>query len=161
MDAAGATMIVDQDGMIADADERALEILGVTLDQLRSLPPGSFSPEPPDPAASAEFRESWEAQRTPDLVGESTIKLLDGTRKRVKFAIAPVGDGRFRVIIEPTQGSVEQDAKVYTAGQVLGEWRAAERRLTRLADGSAEAEAVLAEIERFRRQYQAFFDRSS
>ncbi len=161
MDATGATMIVEPDGMVADANQRALDMLGVTLDQLRSLPPGSFNPEPPDPAADAQFRESWEAQRSPDLVGESTIKLLDGTRKRVKFAIAPTDDGRFRVILEPTSGSVEQDAKVYTAGQVLGEWRAAERRLSDLAEGSPEAAAVRAEIERFRSRYQAFFSKGT
>ena len=95
--------------------------------------------------------------RSPDLVGESTIRLLDGSLKRVKFAISPVGEGQFKVILEPAAGSVEQRPKLYTAGQVLTEWRAAERQLAALPPDSAEADAVRAEIERFRATYQEIF----
>jgi PAS domain-containing protein len=158
--ATGATMIVNADGRVADADQAALDMLGVTLEQLRALPPGSFNAEPPNVEREAEFRDTWERRDRPDLVGEATLKLLDGTKRRVKFVIAPVGDGRFRVVMEAAAGSVEQEPTVYTAGRVLGEWRAAERRLADLPPGSAEALAVQAEIDRFRVRYQAFFDRT-
>jgi PAS domain-containing protein len=159
MGTTGAALVVDADGQVAEADDRALEILGVTFEQLRSLPPGSFNAEPADVDAERAFRASWEAQRSPDVVGESTIKLLDGTLKRVKFAIVPLDGGQFRIILEPTEGAVGEQPRLYTAGQVLSEWRAAERRLADLPPDSADAEAVRAEIERFRATYQEIFAR--
>jgi PAS domain-containing protein len=157
----GAALIVDADGQVADADDRALEMLGVTFEQLRTLPPGAFNAQPADPDADRAFRSSWEARRSPDLVGESTIKLLDGTLKRIRFAIVPLDSGQFRIILEPAESPVGQAPKVYTAGQVLSEWRAAERRLADLPPGSADADAVRAEIERFRTTYQEIFTRRS
>jgi len=48
---------------------------------------------------------------------------------------------------------------VYTAGQVLAEWRAAERRLDAIPEGTAEWRAVRHDIDVFRRRYQAMFKR--
>ena len=78
-------MILNADGSTADANREALDMLGVTHDELVGLPAGAFSPEPPDPEADAAFREQWERQGTPDIGGEATLRRLDGSSVRVKF----------------------------------------------------------------------------
>jgi hypothetical protein len=47
-----------------------------------------------------------------------------------------------------------QPTKVYTVGQVLAAWRAAERRLESLSPDTAEWAAARAEIETFRVEYR-------
>ena len=152
-------MILNADGTTADANHEALEMLGVTRDQLVSLPRGAFSPEPPDPEAEAAFREEWERQGTPDIGGEATIRRLDGSSVRVKFGITPIEEGRFVAVMEPVPAATDAPPVVYTAGQVLAEWRAAERRLTEIPEGTAEWRAVRHDIDVFRSRYQAMFKR--
>jgi hypothetical protein len=154
-------MIINADGTTADANDAALELFRVTLDELRTLPPGAFSTEPPDPVARDAFREQWERQGEPDLGGETTIRRLDGSEVRVKFGITPTEDGRFVAIMEVVGTGTDEPSVVYTAGQVLAEWRAAERRLAEIPEGSAEWRAVSREIELFRARYHALFDRLS
>lgn len=153
------TLILNGDGSTEDANAAALDLLRLTLDELRALPPGALSPEAPDPAATTAFRQQWERQGSPDLSGESTIRRLDGSEVRVKFGITPSEDGRFVAILEEVATSVEAPPVLYTAGQVLAHWRAAERRLAEVREGSAEWQAVTREIETFRARYQALFDR--
>jgi PAS domain-containing protein len=153
------TLILDADGTTADANAAALELFDVSLEQLLALPRGAFSAEPPDPAADAAFREEWERHGEPDLGGEATIRLLDGRTKRVRFGITPTDDGRFLAILEELASDAEAPPVVYTAGQVLAHWRAAERKLAEIPEGSAEWRAVSHEIDVFRRRYQALFDR--
>lgn len=153
------TLILNPDGSTADANAAALELLRVTLDELRALPPGAFSPEPPDPVATEAFREQWEREGSPDLGGEGTIRRLDGSEVRVKFGITPTDDGRFVAIMEEVASPVDAPQVLYTGGQVLALWRAAERRLAEIPEGSAEWQAVTREIEIFRSRYHALFDR--
>ena len=152
-------MVINADGTTADASPAALELLGLTLEQLRALPPGALSPEPADPVAQAAFREEWERQGLPDIGGEATMRRLDGTSIRVKFGITPIEDGRFLALIEPVAGPVHQPPTVYTAGQVLAEWRAAERRMIEIPPDSAEWHDAQAEIDQFRNRYQELFKR--
>lgn len=153
------TLTINADGTMADANEAALELLRVTLQQLRELPPGAFSAEPPDPAADAAFREQWEREGAPDIGGEGTLRRPDGTSVRVKFGITPLDDGRFLAILQEIDAEPDAPPIIYTAGQVLAEWRAAERRLAAIVEGSPEWRALSDEIEVFRRRYQAVFDR--
>ena len=153
------TLILNPDGSTADANAAALELLRVTLDELRALPPGAFSPEPPDPAATDAFREEWERQGSPDMAGEGTVRRLDGSEVRVKFGITPTDDGRFVAIMEEVAAPVDTPQVLYTAGQVLALWRAAERQLAEIPEGSAEWQAVTREVDRFRARYHELFDR--
>jgi PAS domain-containing protein len=153
------TVILNSDGTTADANAAALDMLGVSLDVLKSLPPGALSPEPPDPVGEAAFRELWEAEGQPDIGGQATVKRLDGTRVRVKFGLTPLEDGRFVAVMEPVDGEPDAAPLVYTAGQVLAEWRAAERRLTEIPEDSAEWRAIHRDIEMFRARYQEIFKR--
>jgi PAS domain S-box-containing protein len=152
-------MVINADGTTADASPAALELLGLTLEQLRALPPGALSPEPRDEVAQAAFREEWERQGLPDIGGEATMRRLDGTSIRVKFGITPIEDGRFLALIEPVAGPVQQPPTLYTAGQVLAEWRAAERRMIEIPPDSAEWHDTQAEIDTFRKRYQELFKR--
>jgi PAS domain S-box-containing protein len=152
-------MVINADGTTADASPEALALLGLTLDELRALPPGALSPEPADPAAEAAFREQWEGQGSPDIAGEATVRRLDGTSIRVKFGITPIEDGRFMAMLEPVAGPTEQPPTLYTAGQVLAEWRAAERRLITIPPETPEWHHTQAEIDTFRQRYQELFKR--
>lgn len=152
------TLILNADGTTADANEAALGLLRVTLEQLRELAPGAFSAEPPDAGANEAFREQWERQGAPDVGGEGTVRRLDGTSVRVKFGITSMDDGRFLVMMEEKPTETGAPTVLYTAGQVLAEWRAAERRLAEIPEGSEEWRAVSDEVDLFRRGYHALFD---
>lgn len=154
-----ATIILAADGTAEDATPQALELLGVTLERLRQLPPGAFAATPPDPEGDTAFRAEWEQAGAPDIGGEATIQRLDGAKVRIKFAIARLDDGRFRAVLERAGGSTESAPLVYTAGQVLAEWRAAERRLAELTPDDPDYARITADIESFRSRYQEMFRR--
>jgi hypothetical protein len=67
-------------------------------------------------------------------------------------------DGRFLVMMEEKPAETGAPTVLYTAGQVLAEWRAAERRLAEIPEGSEEWRAVSDEVDLFRRRYHALFD---
>jgi hypothetical protein len=94
---------------------------------------------------------------SPDIGGEPTIQRLDGEQVRIKFAISPLEDGRYRAVLLPTSGLTEDPLTVYTAGDVLAEWRAAELKLTTVRPGSPELAKVQADIDTFRIRYQELF----
>lgn len=151
------TILINADGTYADASPSALRLLGVELPEFLAMAPGSFSPEPPDPEADRAFREAWQESGSPDLGGEATILRGDGTKTRVRFMILPRDDGRFLAMLEGTSGEVDRPATLYTLGDVLSQWRAAERRLQELEVGGAEWRAVQTSISTFRDRYQRIF----
>ena len=106
-------------------------MLGVTHDELVGLPAGAFSPSHPTPRPTPPFASKWQRQGTPDIGGEATLRRPDGSSARVKFGITPIEEGRFVAVLELIGAPTDAAPVVYTAGQVLAEWRAAERRLTR------------------------------
>ena len=94
-----ATLMIRADGTVEDASPDALHLLGVSLAQLRALPAGAFQPEPPDTEADEAFREQWEAGGRPDIGGDATLKRLDGSKVRVRFAIQTLPDGRYFAVL--------------------------------------------------------------
>jgi PAS domain-containing protein len=152
-----ARVILNPDGTIATANEAALQLYGASLAELQAAPPGAFSANAQSPEAQAALREAWESQGQPDLVGETTIRALDGSQRRVAFGITRLGDGRFAAILRPLDQPVENELKVFTAGQVLARWRAAERKLEAIEPESPEAVSIKGEIDRFRAAYQLLF----
>jgi PAS domain-containing protein len=152
-----ARVILNADGTIANANVPALELYGATLAELRAAPPGAFSSNPQPPEAQAALREAWESEGQPDVVGETTLVRVDGTPRRVAFGITRLGDGRFAAILRPLDAPPNNEVKVFTAGQVLAKWRAAERELQAIEPGSAEAESIQREIDSFRAAYQQLF----
>ncbi len=152
-----ATILINADGTYADASPSALTLLGVELPEFLGMAPGSFSPEPPDLEADRAFREAWEQAGSPDLGDEATIRRGDGTTARVRFMVMPQEDGRYLAMIKPTAGHVERPATIYTVGEVLAQWRAAERKLVEVEAGAAEWQAVQADITSLREGYQGLF----
>jgi PAS domain S-box-containing protein len=150
------TIIVSPDGRYSDANAAALELLGVTLDELRTSDPGRFAAEPAEPEADAAFREAWEASGRPDIGGATTIRRADGTQARVKFAIRQMEDGSYTVLLTPVPDAPEPTT-VYTAGSVLAAWRASERQLEELPADAPERMGIMADIEEFRERYQLLF----
>lgn len=148
-----ARFLVGADSTITEASDAALEIVGLTLEELRALPPGGLSVEQ-DRSGSAEFEAAWaETGRSP-ILGAGTIRLLDGRLIRVRYLITPQPDGTYEVILERSEEAVTEPARAYTLGAVLSKWRAAERELGELSPGSPEWTAVHAEIDHFRTEYQ-------
>jgi hypothetical protein len=151
------TLTLSPEGEVLDATDGALALLGVSLDELRSLPRGAFAADPPDPQVDKAFREQWEASGRPDIGGQATLQRLDGNKVRVRFAIAQNDDGSFVAVLDPVEAPTEAPSVIYTAGDVLQAWRAAERRLATLAEGSSEWAAVAEEIDGLRSRYQEVF----
>ncbi len=60
-------------------------------------------------------------------------------------------------MLEPVAGPTEQPTTMYTAGQVLAEWRAAERRMITIPPDTAQWHHAQAEIDLFRQRYQELF----
>jgi PAS domain-containing protein len=155
-----ASLTLSADGRTVDASPEALELLGVTLEELLALPPGAFAPTPADPDAQAAFRAEWERRGQPNLFGEGTIRRLDGTSIRVRFAITSIAEDRFEAVLEPIESPVDAASAVFAGGDdVISAWREAERRLSDLEPGSPEWLAVSDEIDRFRNTYQELFAR--
>ena len=152
------TLRIDSEGVIQDANNAALELLGLSIDDVRALPPGALAAEPTDPEEDAALRRQWETAGRDGLVGLTTILRPDGQRVRVAFAIYPEEDAGFTATITRHAGPVTAPSKVYTVGDVLGMWRAAERRLESVDRSTPAYEAVLAEIEDLRTQYQRLFE---
>jgi PAS domain-containing protein len=152
------TLTLSPDGEVLDATDGALALLGVSLDELRSLPRGAFAADPPDSQVDEAFRRQWEASGRPDIGGQATLQRLDGNKVRVRFAIKQNDDGSFIAVLDPVEAPVEEPPVIFTAGDVLQAWRAAERRLATLAEGSSEWKAVTDDIESFRARYQEVFE---
>ena len=154
-----AVIVIGPEGSYEDASEVALDLLGVSRDEFRALPPGSLSTL--SEAEAAPLREEWERQHPDAAMGRSVIKRPDGTRIAVSFVLRPRDDGRWEAVLRPVAGMVSAPRIVFTVGHVLSEWRAAERRLEELHPDSPDWESVRADIELFRAEYRRLFETQS
>jgi PAS domain-containing protein len=157
-----AAVTLDAAGRYVDANDTALDLLGVdSVETLRSTSPETFAPVPPDPDETAAFQQAYVASAARGLLLESTFRRTDGELVRARTAILPEGEG-YRVVFHPIERPTENVAvRIYTISDVLAEWRQAERRLVELAPDSDEAIRVSEQIELFRAQYQQMFHRSA
>jgi PAS domain-containing protein len=155
-------IVTDVNGGYLDANDAALELLGVpTAEDLRATPPGAFQPEAPDPDEEHAFRAAFLDAMFQGLIGEGVIRRLDGELVRVRTAIVPITEG-FRILLYPVERPTTNLApKVYKITDVLAEWRSAERRLVTVDPDSDEGRQLQAEVELLRDQYHAMFDRTA
>lgn len=158
-----ASVILDRDGRYIDADERALDLLGVgTVDELRSTPPDIFAAVPPDPEEQEAWRKAYFASRAEGVLAEGAFRRLDGELVRVRSAIMEEPDGRFRalfyVIERPTTNLA---ARTYRIGDVLAEWRAAERRLSAVDPDTEEGRRLQSDVDVLRAQYHQLVKRAA
>ena len=148
-----ARILVGSDSQVLEATPAALELLGLSLGQLRELPPGSMSLEQ-DRAASEVFAAAWEGAGRAPLVGTGTVRLLDGNLLRLRYYIWSREDGSVEIVLEQSPESVAEPPRAYSIGKVLSAWRAAERQLETLDPGSQEWQAADAENRYFRSEYR-------
>ena len=153
---AEAVISLDASGRYLGANEPALELLGVTLAELRASSPDRFAIRPRNDFEQAAFREEWESGGSRPLVGTAGLKRADGTMIRVSYAIETARSG-FRARLWRVEGSPEAPPSVYSVGSVLREWRAAERNLGELLPGTPEWRRTLNEIDLLRETYQELF----
>ena len=98
----GARILVGADSTVIEATDAALEIVGMTLEDLRALPPGGMSVEQ-DRSGSAEFEAAWAETGRGPILGAGTIRLLDGRLIRVRYLVTPQSDGTYEVILERSE----------------------------------------------------------
>jgi PAS domain-containing protein len=151
-----AVLFLDRTGRYIDADEAALELLGVSLAELLASPPDRFTLVPTDIAEQASLREAWATGGSRPLVGTAGLRRGDGQTIRVAFAVEPA-DGGFRARLSPIQGEPVAPATMYTVGSVMREWRAAERKLAELVPGTPAWARTRGEIDLLRDRYQELF----
>jgi PAS domain-containing protein len=151
-----ATLLINADGTYEDGNAAALAILGLTREELRALPAQALSMQN-DRALAEDVRASWERSGSDPIIGQGTVRRPDGVPVRVAFLLVPRKDGRFVAVLRPSSGAADRPASWFTTGQILSTWRAAERRLEAVIDGSAEWDAIQVEIAAFREQYQRLF----
>lgn len=145
--------MVGPDARVLEATPAALELLGLSLEQLKALPPGTMSVET-DEAASSQFAAAWEGDGRPPLLGAGTARLLDGRLIRLRYYLWSRDDGSVEVVLERSQESVAEPPRAYAIGKVLSAWRAAQRQLQALEPGSPEWLAADAEDQHFRAEYR-------
>jgi hypothetical protein len=153
-----ATVMVNADGSYADASQPALELLGVTLEELRSAERNAFAMEPMAPEESAALEAAWTASQADEAVGHATVKRPDGATVRVRYLLRSQPDGGFVVSLKPIREAPTQPTTFYTMGRVLSAWRAAEKKLETVEPGSSEWTRTQAEVEAFRNEYRRRFD---
>jgi PAS domain S-box-containing protein len=155
--AAGEAVInIDASGRYVHANESALRLLGLTLDELRASPADRFAIRPTSESEQAAFRAEWESDGARPLIGTAGLKRADGSTIRVSYAIEATGSG-FRARLWQVEGAPEAPPSVFTVGSVLRQWRAAERELAELKPGSPEHARTAGEIEMLRGKYHELF----
>lgn len=147
-----ARILVNADSTINDATDAALELLGLDLEELRALPSGALSLEE-DIDAAAGFDAAWMASGREPIFGSGTLRLRDSRLVRVRYLITVQPDGGYDVVLEPSDESVTDPPRMYTVGEALAKWRAAERKLAAVDAAGSEWGTVQAEFEHFRREY--------
>jgi PAS domain-containing protein len=157
-----AAVTIDAAGRYLDANDTALELLGVSsVDALRATSPDTFAPTPPDPEEQAAFRQAYALSAARGLLVESSFRRTNGELVRARTAILPDGEG-YRVVFHPIERpTMDMTVRVYTISDVLAEWRQAERRLVDLVPDSEEAGRIADQIELFKAQYHRMFERSA
>lgn len=151
-----AVIGLDAEGRYTDANPAALDLLGVSLEELLASSPDRFTIQESDPSEAAALRTEWEAGGSRPMVGTAGLRRADGTTIRVAYAIETVETG-LRARLRPIEGRPEAPSSVYTVGDVLREWRVAERELSRLVPGSPEWARTSDEVDLLRGKYQALF----
>jgi PAS domain-containing protein len=153
---AEAVIRIDASGRYIGANEPALELLGVTLAELRASPPDRFTMRRTSDADQVALRAEWELGGSRPLIGTTGLKRADGATIRVSYAIETVRTG-FRARLWQIEGSPDAPPSVYSVDRVLREWRAAERELAELRPGTPEWARTLSEIDILRGRYQELF----
>ena len=157
-----AMVILDVQGRYVDADEAALELLGVaSVDELRATPPERFAAVPPDAQEQEAWQRAYSESSAQGVLAEAAFRRLDGELVRVRTAIVPEPDGTYRALFYPVERpTANLVPRLFRIADILAEWRSAERRLVEVDAQSEEGAQLASEVELLREQYQQLFNRS-
>jgi len=152
-------VVLGPDGQYVDADEAALELLGMRcVNELRATPPHAFRPAPADEAEIAELRRSIADATFHGLLAEHAVRRRDGELIRVRTALVPTAEGGYRVLMYPVERpTTNLTARLYRISDVLAEWRSTERRLVDVDPASDEGAQLIADVDLLREQYHQLF----
>jgi PAS domain-containing protein len=147
-----------RDGRYAGANRVAQDLLGYTEAELREAPLGTLSGGAPDSSHELWLRFAAGELELP-AGGAAELRGKDGRPVRVQFlGITWDPDGQ-RFVSRSV--ALAEAASLPTAVPVLlGEWRAAERKLEALAPGDPRRPEAEAEVLRLRAAYRAAVARS-
>ena len=155
-DATEAVLSLDKVGRYVDANAAALELLSISLPELRASAPDRFAMQPANEGEQAALRTQWATRGGPPIVGTAGLRRADGATIRVAYAIE-AGDAGYRARLWAIEGSPHAPSSLFTVSDVLREWRSAERELAVLVPGSTEWADTLDEIELLRGRYHELF----
>ena len=155
-DPIAAVITIDAAGRYLDASPAALDLLGVSLAELRSSERDRFVVRAVDQAERAAARARWEDGGSQPMAGTAGLRRADGTEIRVSYTLERMEHG-FRSRFWQVDGAPDSPTTALSVGDVLREWRAAERAVAELVPGSPEQKQALSEIDLLRRQYQELF----
>jgi PAS domain-containing protein len=151
-------LVADREGRYLDADDAALELLGITLEELRSMRVGDFSGPHAEMAATVWRRLAAGGQDMSS--GEGTLYLPHGGEIRVRYErIRALPSGDYELSIE-LMGSerTERPPTSDRPSTILREWRVAQRELEATASDGPGAMAAPDEaneaVDKLRRLYQ-------
>jgi hypothetical protein len=133
------TLQIDGEGVAHRVDEPALASPVLRLDVVRAPPRRSFGTEPSG--------GHWAARGT-----------NRGDVRGVGDAFPAADPGGFTATPTSRTGPFTAPSKAESLGDVLGRWRAAERRLDMVDAGSVEYESTVAQISELRAHYQRLFE---
>ena len=131
-----AFLIAAADGRYLDGDDAALELLGISREQLQGLRIGDLSGPHAQLAREVWARLAPAGQPLP--AGESTLYRPDGSAVRVRYLrIAPTAGGAFEIVFEPIEGQADEPPAASRPSAVLERWREIDRNGDDPAQGSA------------------------
>jgi PAS domain-containing protein len=151
-------LVADRQGQYVDADDAALEMLDLTLDELRSMRVGDLSGPHAEMARTVWRRLAATGEDMSS--GEGTLYLPNGSEIRVRYArIRALANGDYELLLEPIE--TERLARPPMSDRpstILREWRVAQREAEAAASGGPGAMAAPDEAtdaaEKLRRLYQ-------
>jgi len=154
-------LVADREGRYLDADDSALEMLGLTIDALRSMRVGDLSGPHREMAATVWRRLAATGQDMSS--GEGTLYSPNGSEIRVRYIrIAVQADGTYQLELESIGATdataVAQPPMSDRPSTILREWRVAEREAAAAAtDGPgamSDPEGATDAADKLRRLYQ-------
>jgi PAS domain S-box-containing protein len=149
---------IAMDGRYLDANRSFLDLVGLTIDELRTHEVGDFTPVEHRSAALERWR-GWADSDRDDLTVEATIRAANGLSVRVLATISRVSPDTCIGTISPLDDGAELPRIDRNASKVLAEWREVERERDASAHASPRWLEAKARADQLQREYAEIFER--
>jgi PAS domain-containing protein len=155
-------LVADRQGRYVDGDDAALELLGLTLEELRAMAIGDLSGPHAEMARTVWRRMAATGEDMSS--GEGTLYLRNGSEVRVKYVrIAALASGDYELLVEPIDvrraTPFDRPPTSDRPSTILREWRVAEREAAAAASSDGPGamgapDAADDAVDKLRRLYQ-------